>query len=109
MVDHLGSSFANVQWIDFKLDIEDVSLDVSQAVPLGLILNEAITNAIKYAFPAHQRGTVNILLRHTNTQEVLLKINDNGKGLPDNFDLSNNNSLGLQLIQLFSEQLEEDA
>ena len=106
MVDYLGNSFANVKRVNFKLDVEDVSLDVSQAVPLGLILNEAITNAIKYAFPGDQRGTVYILFWHAGKEDLVLEIKDDGKGFPENFDFSNNNSLGLQLIQLFSEQLE---
>jgi two-component sensor histidine kinase len=107
MVNCLGSSFADVERINFKLDVEDINLDVSQAVPLGLILNEAITNAIKYAFPV-QSGTIDILLSYQDTTNIILKIKDNGKGFPENFDFKNNNSLGIQLIHLFAEQLEGD-
>ena len=106
MVDYLGNSFTDVERINFKLNIGDINLDVSQAVPLGLILNEAITNAVKYAFPSHQHGTVIISLHYVDTENIILLIKDNGQGLPENFNFSDNNSLGIQLIQLFAEQLE---
>jgi two-component system, sensor histidine kinase PdtaS len=106
LVNYLSSCFVDAGLISFNLDIEDINLDVSQAVPLGLILNEAITNAVKYAFPLHKSGKINILFRHSDDENLTLKISDNGQGFPDSFDFANNNSLGLQLIQLFAEQLE---
>jgi two-component sensor histidine kinase len=106
LVSYLESSFAVAKGIYFQLDIDETSLDVSQAVPLGLILNEAITNAVKYAFPAGRRGTIAITLQRQGNRSLLLKIADNGVGLAGNFDLSGSNSLGMQLIRLFAEQLE---
>jgi two-component sensor histidine kinase len=106
LVNYLSSCFIDAGLISFNLDIEDINLDVSQAVPLGLILNEAITNAVKYAFPLHTLGKINILFRHSDDENLTLKISDSGQGFPDSFDFANNNSLGLQLIQLFAEQLE---
>src|SRR5260221_11510097 len=106
LVSYLESSFTVAKGIYFQLDIDEISLDVSQAVPLGLILNEAITNAVKYAFPGGRRGTVIVTLRRQGSRNILLKITDNGVGLPGNFDFSRNNSLGMQLIRLFAEQLE---
>jgi two-component sensor histidine kinase len=106
LVYYLESSFTSAKGIYFQLDIDETSLDVSQAVPLGLILNEAITNAVKYAFPGGRRGTIAITLRRQGARNVLLKIADNGVGLPPDFDLAANNSLGMQLIRLFAEQLE---
>jgi len=106
LVSYLESSFTSTRGIYFQLDIDEISLDVSQAVPLGLILNEAITNAVKYAFPGDRAGTIAITLRRQGARNILLKIVDNGVGLPANFDLAANNSLGMQLIRLFAEQLE---
>jgi two-component sensor histidine kinase len=108
MITYLGNSFSNAESIHFQLEVEDIDLDVSQAVPLGLILNEAITNAVKYAFPKERKGTITIVLQKVSEEDILLKIADNGKGLPADFDLSGNNSLGIQLIRLFSEQLDGD-
>ena len=86
----------------------DVSLDVSQSVPLGLILNEAITNAIKYAYQQNEKGMIQISLVPLNEERLELKIADNGKGLPAEVDTKHAGSLGMQLIKLFSEQLDGD-
>jgi two-component system, sensor histidine kinase PdtaS len=108
LIDNIKHSFADSDRIYFKLDVDDVGLDISQSVPLGLILNEAITNAIKYAYPKNQKGTIQIYLKHYDTDKLQLKVADSGKGLPDNIDIKHSNSLGMQLIALFSEQLEGD-
>ncbi|MBS1665520.1 MAG: sensor histidine kinase [Bacteroidetes bacterium] len=105
LVSYLESSFTGARRIYFQLDVEDISLDVSQAVPLGLILNEAITNAVKYAFPDGRKGGIEIVL-HQRGGSILLRITDDGVGLPAGFNMNGNNSLGMQLIRLFAEQLE---
>jgi two-component system, sensor histidine kinase PdtaS len=106
MTTYLGNGFAKSGRITFQVNVDDIHLDVSQAVPLGLILNEAITKAVKYAFPNDEKGTINILLQQSYGQNILLKITDNGKGLPPDFNISNSSSLGIQLMKLFAEQLE---
>ena len=104
-MDNLQDCFAGARDIHFQLNIADIVLDISQSIPLGLILNEAITNAIKYAYPKGERGTVSISLQPTDTERIELRIADNGKGLPPNFDWKNSPSLGLQLINLLAQQL----
>jgi two-component sensor histidine kinase len=106
LVSHLVSSFSNMGRIWFDLDIENIELDVSQAVPLGLILNEAITNAVKYAFPKAGHGTVGVRLFRKKGRDIVLKISDDGVGFPAGFEPDSNNSLGIQLMRLFAEQLE---
>jgi two-component system, sensor histidine kinase PdtaS len=106
LISYLISSFNNTGRIYFDLDIDEINLDVSQAVPLGLILNEAITNAVKYAFPKGGHGTIAVLLNREGTRDVHLQIADNGVGFPRNTDLSGKTSLGIQLMKLFAEQLE---
>ena len=105
LVDNLQEGFANARDIHFQLDIADIVLDIAQSVPLGLILNEAITNVIKYAYPTGEPGTVNISLQPTDAEQIELTIADDGKGLPPNFDWRNSPSLGLQLINLLAQQL----
>ena len=80
-------------------------MDISQSVPLGLILNEAITNAIKYAYPNGKGGTVCISLQPADGGRIELRIADQGKGLPPGLDWQNSPSLGLQLINLLALQL----
>jgi two-component sensor histidine kinase len=106
LISYLISSFNNTGRIYFDLDIDEINLDVSQAVPLGLILNEAITNAVKYAFPTGGHGTISVLLYREGNRDVHLKIADNGVGFPRAIDLSGKTSLGIQLMKLFAEQLE---
>lgn len=106
LVTYFKSNLAETESINFKLDIQDINLDVSQAVPLGLMLNEAITNVMKYAFQPGEHGTLNIALCYLNKGEILLQVKDNGRGLPDDFDILKSNSLGIQLMQLLAEQLE---
>ncbi|GAA0554435.1 hypothetical protein GCM10009415_40470 [Chitinophaga japonensis] len=104
LVDYLRSSF-DTRHIRFELRIAAVKLDVSQTVPLGLILNEAVTNAIKYAFPGERDGCITVTLRHAADGHLLLAIADNGIGLPADFDPGKSNSLGMSLMQGLSRQL----
>ncbi len=106
LVSYLESSFTSARRIYFHLDIEPINLDVSQAVPLGLILNEAITNSVKYAFPEGKHGVISVLLERGEGDHIQLTIADNGIGLPPGFDVTANNTLGIKLIYLFTEQLE---
>src|SRR5450755_1598659 len=78
LVTYLRDSFDTGQRVRFELNIEPLEMDVSQAVPLGLILNEAITNSLKYAFPSDMDGMINISLSGTTTNHYLLSISDNG-------------------------------
>jgi two-component sensor histidine kinase len=91
--------------IRFELAVDKVSLDVSQSVPVGLILNEAITNAVKYAFPGG-RGTVKVSLLYNKDGLLELAVRDNGVGLPEGFDMTRHASMGMMLMETLSEQLE---
>jgi two-component sensor histidine kinase len=106
LISHLMNSFSNMNRIWFDLDIENIELDISQAVPLGLVLNEAITNAVKYAFPKGANGTVRVRLYRRKGRDIVLKIIDDGVGFPDGFDPESRNSLGMQLMKLFAAQLD---
>ncbi len=105
LLSYLHDSFDTGNRIVFQQAIEPIALDVSQAIPLGLIINECIVNAIKYAFPGDRKGTVSISLQTINDDHVLLKISDNGIGLPMGFDVRTHNSLGLNLVQGLAKQL----
>jgi two-component system, sensor histidine kinase PdtaS len=104
LVSYLADSFDTGQRIKFDLNIEPLQMDVSQAVPLGLILNEAITNALKYAFPDNRNGVISISLYNVNEGHYLLNISDNGVGIPK--DSKNKGSLGMSLMKGLSEDLD---
>lgn len=91
--------------IDFDLRVEDEFLDIDAAIPLGLILNELITNAYKYAFPDRKVGKIVVELSKTTKQFTLL-VSDNGVGFPSDYNLNENNSLGLKLVTGLVRQLE---
>src|SRR5690606_2443950 len=73
-----------------------------------LILNEAITNSLKYAFTKNKRKIISISLKHKEEHNVLLIIKDNGKGMPADFDPFQSNSLGINLMQGLSSQINAD-
>lgn len=102
---YLADSFNTGQRIRFEYDIEPVEMDVSQAVPLGLILNEAITNAIKYAFPDGRKGIIAIALSLIESGQCRLIISDNGIGIPFDFKNRKTGSLGMSLMEGLSEDL----
>ncbi|HXO74868.1 MAG TPA: histidine kinase dimerization/phosphoacceptor domain -containing protein, partial [Puia sp.] len=83
MVIHLQDSYeAAARSIFFRKQVADVDLDVSQAVPIALLLNEAITNSVKHACSPHKRGTIDIALTQPSAGHILLRIADDGPGLP---------------------------
>jgi two-component sensor histidine kinase len=104
LTEYLKDSFDHDGKIKFKLALSPIELDVAQAVPVGLILNEAISNSIKYAFP-DRKGVINILFEEKNGN-YLLRIADNGSGLPDNFESRENDSLGMNLMMGLADQLD---
>ena len=86
---------------------EDVYLTLDQAIPSGLIVNELVSNSLKYAFKGRKRGVV--FLRVAKLEgRIEIEVRDDGVGLPDDFSLNKNESLGLYLIQALSEQLEAE-
>lgn len=103
---YLEESFDLNGSIRFEKNLEPIQLDISQAIPLGLILNEAITNSIKYAFPQQRGGIVSITLTQTANDMVHLSVSDNGIGLPAGWEQKLNQSLGVKLMKGLSEDIQ---
>ena len=87
-----------------EIDIEGVNLSIDTAIPLGLIINELVTNSVKHAFPQGE-GTISIKLKSLPEQMELI-VADNGIGLPENIDIQKPETLGLQLVKSLTEQRE---
>ncbi|WP_153130390.1 sensor histidine kinase [Dechloromonas hortensis] len=83
----------------------DVQLDLERAIPCGLLINELVTNSYKHAFTAERHGEIVIEISEDADAQINLSVSDNGVGLPPEADLAQSSSLGLQLVQLFVEQL----
>jgi two-component sensor histidine kinase len=107
LVASLEDGFDTFDQVCFKLQIDPVHLDISQAIPVGLIINEAVTNSIKYAFPDQRKGEISISMTGDG-QMVTLKLADNGIGMPEvNFE-EEAESLGLRLIKGLSDDIDAD-
>lgn len=91
--------------IEVIVEIGEVSLDIDTAIPLGLILNELVSNSYKHAFEEEMDGEIKIRLEILNEGEYCLIIKDNGPGLEDDFNISKTKSLGLRLVHRLSRQL----
>jgi PAS domain S-box-containing protein len=106
-LDHLAPSVYNsyadaVGRINLQVEVENVYLDTDTAMHCGLIVNELLTNSLKYAFPERRSGNIHIHVKETDGFVELL-FGDDGQGLPEGLDVRNNGSLGLQLVFALSE------
>lgn len=111
--------------ISLKLNLEQVDLGIDTAIPLGIIVNELVSNSFKHAFPAGRKGEIQLNLCRAETSatkteifnsdkdyngrngfQYILKVTDNGKGIPREINLENMDSLGLQLVNILVEQID---
>jgi two-component system, sensor histidine kinase PdtaS len=106
LVENLRLSFNVGKRIIFVENIDPIVLDVSQATPVGLILNEAIINAIKYAFPADRQDNMIVIhIGNSENNQIEFHVSDNGIGLPEDFELRAENGLGIKLMRGLTEEL----
>ncbi len=104
---HIIDSFGAHELIEFDYELDEVEMDVDSAIPLGLIVNELLTNSFKHAFPNSKQGIIKIVLQELEKKRFLLEIIDNGIGIDDS-DKNNdkNNGFGSLLIDLLVKQLD---
>jgi two-component sensor histidine kinase len=105
VVEYLIDSFGAGDHVRYQASIEPVGIDLTVAVPLGLIINEAVTNSLKYAFPGGRPGLIAVTLAEADEQHFLLTVADNGIGLGEDFDFSGCRTLGMILMKGLSRQL----
>jgi PAS domain S-box-containing protein len=86
-----------------NINVNNVSLGIDSAIPCGLIINELVSNSLKYAFPDGRRGDIRIFLRNEDENDIVLSIKDNGVGIPHGIDFDKNDSLGLHLVKILAE------
>lgn len=105
LVDYLRDSFGGYNKIEFKLNVSQIDVDISQTISIGLILNEAITNCIQHAFDSQTKCIVAIQMKLLDNNMIYLEIADNGKGMSAGQDLRFSQSMGMRLIRGLSEQI----
>jgi PAS domain S-box-containing protein len=96
---------ADSSLIQLTLDIADVALSIDSAIPCGLLTNELISNCLKHAFPEGKAGKIAIALATHSDNHLTLMVRDSGIGLPSDFSLEKNTSLGLRLVKVLTRQL----
>lgn len=107
LVDNFWNTFGfRLKNINVTTNVLDEKLNIDTVIPLGLIINELVSNSIKYAFGENEAGTINVSLTKTEKGNYKLSVNDNGIGLKEGIDINNPNTLGIQLVSLLSKQLD---
>ena len=91
------------QRISLILDIDNIFISLDTITTCGLIINELVSNSLKYAFPNNRKGKIKIALHATDGKEMELQISDDGIGLPEGLDFRNTKSLGLKLVRWLAE------
>ncbi|HEY9627551.1 MAG TPA: histidine kinase dimerization/phosphoacceptor domain -containing protein [Coleofasciculaceae cyanobacterium] len=106
LVSNLFSTYdVNDRRITLETKVEPISLDIDKAIPCGLIINELVSNALKYAFPSAQTGQIDVEMRCGEDAQITLIVGDNGVGFSSCSDFSQPETLGLQLVEDFVAQL----
>lgn len=91
--------------IDMEITTDAIYLGIDSAVPCGMLINELLTNAFKYAFPHHREGIIKLSMKDLGDNLYCLEVSDNGVGLPEDVNLNEPKTFGLQLVKLLTEQL----
>jgi len=105
LVDDLKNSYMPDDDVEVSLSIPDINLDIERTIPLGLILNELITNSFKYAFQEIEKPLIQVELINDGT-DYFLNVCDNGPGVEDEFHPEKIASFGLRLVNLLVKQLD---
>jgi PAS domain S-box-containing protein len=109
LVETIRNTIGSAQDVNVKTDIESIELDIERAVPFALLVNEVVTNSFKHAFDGQGDSTNTIAIRITEDNgQVHAQLRDNGKGLPDDLQPEISDTLGMNLIDNFAQQLEAE-
>ncbi len=89
--------------ISLKIGKNDIALGLDSAISCGLIINELITNSLKYAFPENRKGEIRLEFVHLDDGQLEMRVSDDGVGMPMNFDFQDSDTLGVQIVKDIAE------
>jgi two-component sensor histidine kinase len=104
LVDEVVANFPNSRMVDIDMDVQDISLDVKRLQPIGIMINELITNIMKYAFAGRERGLISVSATKSEDR-VVVCIQDDGIGIPDSVTIETTTGFGLKLVHGLAQQL----
>lgn len=104
ITEYLFNTYSTNNHVSLKMDVEYLMLDINTCLPLGLIVNELVSNSLKYAFPKGMNGCVTVRF-HRSPENYILEVEDDGVGLPENMDIEQADSMGMKLVSNFTKQL----
>jgi two-component sensor histidine kinase len=93
------------QEVKLNLELEDLSVDIDKLIPIGLIVNELLSNSMKHAFEEGKEGVIAVRLMQQDAANIQLLISDNGKGVDPDRMMEKSGSLGMKLVKIFSDKL----
>lgn len=105
LVADIKNSYSLATAVDIHVDVDDANMNLDMAIPCGLIINELVTNTLKYAYTGRPKGRLSVVLRHLPDHTFSLVVQDNGVGLPADFETRSRSSLGMQLVTVLIHQL----
>ena len=104
LADEIVAEFPNSGQVEIKKELADFPLDMRRLQPIGILVNELLTNIMKYAFSTDTRGTIT-LSAELKGKHVTLKIGDNGRGIPESVGFENSGGFGLMLVRILAKQI----
>jgi len=104
LIGFLARSY-NIPHVEVTIHVKNISLPINSAIPCGLIVNELVSNALKYAFPGGSAGQIDVRLALIEETSAVLTVADNGVGFPRELDFRSTKTLGLQIINTLTLQI----
>jgi PAS domain S-box-containing protein len=105
LIADLMNSYSLATRVDVSVEVDEVNMNLDMAIPCGLIINELVTNSLKYAFAGREKGSLQLSLHHQSDHSFCLTVQDDGAGLPPDFETRSRESLGMQLVGVLVHQL----
>jgi len=99
LADHLQILYSSVKKVDLVIEPSKVYLSLNQAIPCALIINELISNSLKHAFVNREQGKILISIYNLDDNTVLLKVKDDGAGIPGGIEVKSDRGIGLKLVE----------